>query len=278
MSMRSVEHLLPLTVLAVSLALPASASALGLPTTFPRTIASTSERQQVRVSRFQVATRAAGPTQMRVTVRVHARSLSGRRSLLVGVAPCHGGSLTSPSCVPSATSRLMLGQVRVSATKTFLVARPSRSRDAVRVTLSAGTRKSDIPYRTTNVGGGGGTAEILLNGGTWRFRQGTFWGFEAKPPSGIVVDRIWFNSRRYEWSGTAPRQTSVATQIGYFKQQPTWSFETTMWAGTQVRFRRTPTSPVQERRSSPRSFAYRADVATGPLFAMLMPLPAYAGG
>lgn len=276
--MRTVRHLLLLSVLAVPLALPASAPALGLPTTFPRTIASTSDKQGVRVSRFQVATRAVGPTQMRVTVRVDVRSRSGRRSLLVGVAPCRGGSLTSPSCVPSATSRLTLGQVRVSASKTFLVARPSRSRDAVRVTLSVGTRKSDIPYKTTNVGGGGGTAEILLNGGTWRFRQGTFWGFEAKPPSGIVIDRIWFNSRRYEWSGTAPRQTSVITKIGYLQQQPTWSFETTMGAGTQVRFRRTPPSPTQERRTSPRSFTYRADVATGTLFSMLVPLPAYAGG
>jgi hypothetical protein len=275
--MRTARRAILLTVLAAPLALPASAPALGLPTTFPRTIAITSDKQDVRVSRFQVATRAVGLTQMRVTVNVDARSLSGGRNLLVGVAPCSGGSLTSPSCVPKATWRLRLGQVRTSVSKIFLVPRPSVRRDAVRVTLSVGTRTSDIPYRTANVGGGGGTGEILLNGGTWRFRQGTFWGLEVKPASGIVVDRVWFNSRRYEWSGTAPRQTSVTTQIGYFKQKPRWTFVNTMRAGTQFKFHRTPSSPVQERRSSPRSYAYRADVATGALFSMLMPLPAFAG-
>lgn len=275
--MRAVRRALPLTVLAVPLALPASAPALGLPSTFPRTIAITTEKQGVHVSRFQVAARAAGPARMRVTVGVDARSLSGRRTLLVGVAPCSGGTPTSPYCVPKATSRLTLGQLRVGASKTFLVPRPSTRRDAVRVTLSVGTRTGDIPYRTTNVGGGGGTGEILLNGGTWRFRQGTFWGIETRPPSGIVVDRVWFNSRRYEWSGTAPRETIVTTRVGYAGQTPRWAFVNTMRAGTQLRFRRTPSSPVQERRASPRSYSYTADVATGRLFGMLLPLPAYTG-
>lgn len=276
--MRTVLLLVLLLVLAAPPALPASASAAGLPTTFPRTIAITTDKQQVRVSRFQVATRAVGRAKMRVAVSISARSLSGRRNLLIGVAPCSGGSLTSPSCVPRATSQVRLGQVRTSVSRLFLVPRPSRNRDAVRVTLTVGTRTRDIPYRTTNVGGGGGTGEILLNGGTWRFRQGTFWGLEATPPSGIVVDRVWFNSRRYEWAGTAPAERNVTTRIGYVGQTPRWAFVNTMRAGRRFSFHRTPTSPIQERRTAPRSFSYVASTANGPLFTMQMPLPAYAGG
>src|SRR5215212_3750897 len=192
--------------------LPATAGALGLPTTFPRTIVITGIKQQVRVDRFQVATKSQG-TRMRVTVKVGATSLGGSRRLLIGVAPCSGGTLTSPSCVPHATSALTLGTNRVNVQRSFLVPRPASRPDAVRVTLTVGTSVRSIPYKTSNVGGGGGTAEILLNGGTWRFQQGTFWGMVAAPPAGFSVDRVWFNSRRYEWAGAASGAAEATTSF-----------------------------------------------------------------
>ena len=236
----------------------------------------TGVKQDVRVSRFDVTTRAAGSTKVRVTVHVGAVSLKGRQPLVIAVAPCkRGDSTASPFCKPAATATLQLGSAPVQATRSFVVPRPARTPDALRVTLTAGGAK--IPYRSLNVGGGGGTGEILLNGGTWRFHQGTAWGLTSASPSGVVLDRAWFNSRRYEWGGTAPAVTPVVTTFGYAGAPPVWTFTNTMKAGAPFRFYRTPSRPVQDVRKAPREFVYGASVGGAPLFTVRLPLPAWAG-
>jgi len=275
-TMRCAVVLAAVPAILASAALPAAAGAMGLPRTFARTIVITGTRQHVRVARFQVATRTQG-TRMRVTVRVTATSLAGSQPLLIGVGPCTGGSLTSPSCVPRASAVLKVGPQALSATRTFVVPRPAKRTDAVRVTLTVGRRVSVIPSRTSNVGGGGGTAEILLNGGTWRFRQGTLWGMVAAPPAGFTVDRVWFNSRRYEWGGVSDSGAAVTTSFGYQDAAPAWTFGNTMRPGMPYAFYRTPSRPIQDRRTAPRPFLYTAAVAAGRLFTVRLPLPAYAG-
>lgn len=267
--------LLP-AALAAAAALPAPAGALGLPETFPRTIVITGTGQGVRVGQFDVTTRPAG-TRVRVTVRVRATALRGRRPLLIGVAPCTGGTRTSPACRPRWTARLTATTAGVRATRTALVARPASNPGALRVTLTAGTRTSDIPSATRNVGGGGGTAEILLNGGTWRSMAGSPWGVTAAPPSGVTIDRVWFNSRRYEWNGLAAAGTPVTTTFGYEGAPPVWTFRNTMAAGRPFGFYRTPTRPLQDRRTVPRAYSYSAASAAGRLFTLRVPLPPYAG-
>lgn len=263
-------------LLALLAVFPAGAGALGLPGTFPRTITITGVKQDVRVTRFEVITRAAGTTKVRVTVRVGAVSLKGAQPLVIAVAPCkRGESTASPFCRPAATAKLQLRSTALRATRTFLVPRPARTPDALRVTLTAGGAK--VPYLSRNVGGGGGTAELLLNGGTWRFHQGTAWGLTSASPEGVVLDRVWFNSRRYEWGGTASALTPVTTTIGYAGATPVWSFRNTMKAGAPFRFYRTPSRPVQAVRKAPVDFRYAASAGGAPLFTVRLPLPAWAG-
>ena len=275
-TLRRTALITTLAALPVAAALPATAGAMPLPTTFARTIVITGTRQHVRVGRFEVATRAQG-TRMRVTVHVTATSLAGSQKVILGVAPCTGGTLTSPLCVPKASSVLTVGPKPLRVTRSFLVARPARRSDAVRITLTVGSRVSVIPAKTSNIGGGAGTAEILLNGGTWRFHSGTFWGMAAAPPAGFTVDRVWFNSRRYEWGGVSDAGSQVTTRFGYEGVPPRWTFVNTMRPGVPAAFHRTPSTPIQERRTAPRAFAYTADVPAGRLFTVRLPLPAYAG-
>jgi hypothetical protein len=272
--MRSIS--LTALVIALVAAFPAGAGAMGLPGTFPRTITITGTKQSVRVTRFEVTTRASGTKKARVTVRVGAVSLKGSRQLLIAVAPCvRGDSTASPYCKPAATAKLRLGATELQATRSFLVPRPARKPDALRVTLTAGGAK--VPYLSRNVGGGGGTAELLLNGGTWRFHQGTAWGLTSTVPQGVVLDRVWFNSRRYEWGGTASAETPVSTTIGYAGLAPVWNFSNTMRAGKPFSFYRTPSRPVQAVRKAPVDFRYAASAGGAPLFTVRLPLPAWAG-
>jgi len=261
--------------LATSAVLPAAAGALPLPTTFPRTITRTLTVQNVRVTSFEVTTHAAAGNRVRVKVHVGAVSLKGRQPLVIAVAPCTGGTSTSPSCRPTATARLQLGARETDATRSFLVARPARKRDALRVTLTAGGAR--IPFLPNNVGGGGGTAEILLNAGTWRFKQGTPWGLTSASPAGVVLESVLFNSRRYDWRGTTPAQTAVTTTIGYAGEPPRWAFTNTMRPERPFGFYRTPSQPVQAARTAPREFLYAADVGGERLFTVRLPLPAWAG-
>lgn len=272
--MRSIS--LSALVIALVAAFPAGAGAMGLPGTFSRTITITGTKQNVRVSRFVVTTRASGTKKVRVTVGVGALSLKGSQQLVIAVAPCvRGDSTASPYCKPAATAKLRLGATELQATRSFTVPRPAKNPDALRVTLTAGGAK--VPYLSRNVGGGGGTAELLLNGGTWRFHQGTAWGLTSAAPAGITLDHVLFNSRRYEWRGTAAADTPVSTTIGYAGLTPVWNFSNTMRAGKPFNFYRTPSQPVQAIRRTPVDFRYGASIGGAPLFTVRLPLPVWSG-
>jgi hypothetical protein len=253
---------------------PATAGAVGLPPTFPRTIAILGSTPQIQPTRFDVATRAVG-RKVRVTVRVAATSSDAARALVISVGPCTAGTSTSPLCKPTANTRVNVTAKGTSVSRSFLVARPTASRDALRVTLTPSG--VPIPYRPQNVGGGGGMGEILLNAGTWRFMQGTRWGVDEPALAGVRVGQVKFNSRTYAWSGLAQADTPIATKIGYEGQAPRWTFPSTMRAGRTYNFRRTPTSPIQEARTTPRAFAFRADSGAARVFEVRVPLPAWSG-
>ncbi len=263
-----------LLLLLAGLAAPSPAGALGLPTTLPRTIAITGSDEGFRVTRFEVSTSSDG-SKVKVTTRLTAVSTSGRRALVIAVGPCTGGAVTSPLCKPRATASVTVGTRTVSATRTLIVPRPAAKPDALRVTLTRAGRP--IPYRPERVGGGGGTGEILLNGGTWRYRPGTRWGLVAAPPAGVSIDRVSFNSRTYLWRGSSTTQRTVSTKIGYANQTPRWNFAGTMGAGAPYSFRRTPSVPAQSKRSSPRTLLFSADLQGGNLFTVRLPMAPWSG-
>jgi hypothetical protein len=262
--------LLPLAVLAF----PAPAGALGLPDTFARTIAITGSDEGFRVTRFEVSAKPVG-SKVKVTTRVTATSTGAARGLVLAVAPCIRGPVTSPLCPPRVTSSINIATRATSVTRTLTVPRPEGKADALRVTLTRAGRP--IPFRPERVAGGGGTGEILLNGGTWRYRPGTRWGIVAAPPADLSLDRVSFNSRTYLWRGTSVPQRSVLTEIGYANEAANHSFNGTMYAGRTYTSRHTPVTPAQSKRSSPRTLVYSADLAGGSLFTLRVPMAPWSG-
>ena len=113
------------------LAAPSPAGAVGLPTAFPRTIAITGSDEGFRVTRFEVSTRMAG-SKVAVTTRVTAASTGGTRGLVLAVAPCTRGPVTSPLCPPRATASVTVGASPVSTSRTFTVQRAVTTRSEER--------------------------------------------------------------------------------------------------------------------------------------------------
>jgi hypothetical protein len=266
------QALLPAT--AALLAVPTTAAAVGIPGAFPRAIAIVGSSQGVNVGRFEVSARSTG-RKVRVTVRVAAASVDHSRHLVLAVGPCTAGPPSSPLCRPTASLRLTVGRAGIDLTRSFVVRRPARTPDALRVTLTGGGQP--VPFLRERVGGGVGTAEILLNGGTWRYRQGTRWGVVATPPAGIVLQRVSFNSRTYAWTATSAGDSTASTRIGYEGIAPRWDFTNALRAGTPFSFRRTPSLPALESRPAPRTLSFTADLGTQRLFTVRMPLPAWRG-
>lgn len=257
------------------LAVPAAAPGVGVPPTFPRTIAILGSTDQIHATRFEVSTRATHG-KVRVTVRVTAAGVGRSRDLVISVGPCTRGTPTSPLCKPTASARITATVAGTSVTRSFLVARPPARHDALRVTLTPSGQP--VPFLPERVGGGGGLGEILLNGGAWRLDQGSRWGVVMTEPAGVTMAGVKFNSRTYAWGATSQQQTAVSTKIGYEGQAPRWDFSNTMPAGMPFGFRRTPGSPIYDARPQARAFSFRADIGTQPLFTLRVPLPAWRSG
>jgi hypothetical protein len=263
-----------LPALAALLALPSAAGTVGIPGTFPRAIVIVGSNQGVSVSRFEVSARATG-RKVRVTVRVAATGVGHARHLVLAVGPSTAGPPSSPLCKPAATARLTVPTTGVDVTRSFVVPQPARNPDALRVTLTGGGQP--IPYERNHVGGGGGTAETLLNGGTWRYRQGTRWGFVASPPAGVVLGGVKFNSRTYAWKATSTSDATAVTRIGYEGAAPRFTFTTALPAGATRSLRHTPSRPGVDPRPAPRTLLYTADVGAQRMLTVRIPLPAWRG-
>ncbi|HEX5898979.1 MAG TPA: hypothetical protein VFY32_06230 [Solirubrobacteraceae bacterium] len=257
------------------LAVPAAAPGVGVPPTFPRTIAILSSTDQFHATRFEVSTRATHG-KVRVTVRVTAAGVGRARGLVISVGPCTRGTPTSPLCKPTSSARITATVAGTSVTRSFLVARPPARHDALRVTLTPSGQP--VPFLPERVGGGGGLGEILLNGGAWGIDQGSRWGIVVTEPAGVTISGVKFNSRTYAWGATSEQQVAVSTKVGYEGQAPRWDFANTMRAGTLFGFRRTPASPIYDARAQTRAFSFRADIGTQPLFTLRVSLPPWRGG
>ncbi len=260
--------------IAALVALPSPATAVGIPGGFPRAIVIVGSSQGVSVSRFEVSTRAVS-RKLRVTVRVAAVGTGRTRHVVLAVAPSTAGPASSPLCRPVATARLTVPTSGVDVTRSFVVRRPAGKPQALRVTLTDAGRP--VPWQPNHVGGGGGTAEILINGGTWRYQQGTRWGFVASPPTGVELSAVKFNSRTYAWTATSPTDASAITRIGYADSAPRFTFTTTLAAGAAASLRHAPSRPGLDPRPTPRTLLYTADIGAQRLFTVRIPLPEWDG-
>lgn len=253
---------------------PASASALGTPTTFPRAVANTGADARINVTRFTVKVRSLSTRSVRLTVMVNGTGTTRAENVVLAAGAGSGGTVTSPLCRPTARTTIRLQTTPTSVTRTLTIPRPAKRRDAIRVTLTRAGRP--IPFRPENVGGGGGGAELLLNGGAWRLQRGTTWGLQSRLPAGVTLTSVRFTSRAYHWQGTATTDRRVTTTIRAEGAAPRFTFRGTMLAGQPFRFRRQPSWAIQ-RRPVAWALVYGANFGEVPAWTLRMPMPAWAG-
>lgn len=287
MPRRPVTALLPAVVL---LALPSGASAIGMTDSYPREVASTGTGEGVRLTRMQASVRTAG-ARVRVTVRLAGASVAGTRRLTIGVARCTVTTkkYPSPYDAPDAPSRptcrpgSSVRTVRVSPApffirRTFTLPRPARRPGALRVQVHATGSAATIPPCTgyADICAGGGTGDLLLNGNTWTYRPGTWWGITATPPDGVTVDRVLFRSRMGGWTATSAADARAVTTWGYEGEPPAKTMRTPMRAGIQTTLRVNSAFGGEfQTRTSIRVLDYGAAIDGRRLFTVTLPLPVW---
>lgn len=254
---------------------PASAGALGTPTTFPRTVASTGADARFNVTRFTVTVRSVTSRSVRLSVALTGAGTGQAQDVVLAAgAGGRGGTVTSPVCRPTARTTVRLRTTPTSVTRTLTVPRPAKRRDAIRVTLTRAGRP--IPYLQENVGGGGGGAELLLNGGAWRLQRGTAWGLTSRLSVGVTLTSMRFTSRAYQWTARTTAEHRVTTRIGEVGATPRFRFTQTMGAREAFRFRRQPSWAIQ-RRPAPWALDYGADIDGAGAWTLRVPMAAWAG-
>lgn len=263
----------PVAALALLVA-PAPAGALGTPATFPRTVANIGVDPRINVTRFTVTVRSFSSRSVRLSVAVTGTGTGRAENVVLAAGAGSAGTVTSPLCRPTARTTLRLQTTPTSVTRTLTIPRPAKRRDAIRVTLTRAGRP--IPFRPENVAGGGGGAELLLNGGAWRLRPGTAWGLRSQLPADVTLTSVRFTSRAYHWQATSTAGHDVSTTIGADGAAPRYTFAGTMRAGQQFRFRRQPTVAIQ-RRTSPWALVYAADLDGTRAWTLRVPMAAWAG-
>lgn len=257
--------------------------------TYPREVAATSTGQGVRLTRMDASVRPIG-RRVRVTVRLSGASTAGTRKLAITVAACtvtkktYKNSYEAPDAPsrPTCKTGIALGGITVteapfSATRVFTIPRPAANPGALRVAAFVGATSSlSVPacrgYR--EICGVKATGELLLNGNTWRYRPGTWWGIVAQPPTGVTLDRIIFRSRSGGWVTTSAAAAKVLTTWGYAGRPPAKSQTTPLPAGVQKVLRRNSTFGGEfQSRTTIRVLDYAAAINGQRLFTVKLPLP-----
>lgn len=283
--------LLPVALLLAALALPARAGALGMTESYPREYATTGSGGGVRLTHFEASVRKAG-ARVRVTVRLAGASVAGTRKLAITVAACtvttrkYKDAYAAPDAPSRPTCRTGLTSATVTATATpftltraFTIPRPAASPGALRVRVvpAPGSTTTAPPCTGyVEICGVKTTGDLLLNGNTWRYKPGTWWGIVATPPAGVTLDRIVFRSRMGGWVATSAAAAKVVTTWGYAGEKPTRSTTTPLRAGVQKVLRRNSTFGGEfETRKTIRVLDHAATIDGQRLFTMTLPLPVW---
>ena len=278
--MRSLTRSLLVSVAATAALAPVQAArAEPTPNGYPRTFAITGTGEGLRLSRLEVRTRASGMA-ANVTVRVAGVSVAGTRRMEITIAPCIG-SASSPTCKPAARHVIAVGTTAFGLTKTFTVPRPAARPGALRVQVHAtgsmpappctATRALDSICKDPRFKLSG---DLLLNGGAWAVRQGTWWGITSTSPAGVTFDRIVYNSRIYGWAATSASAARVGTTIGSLGAAPARTYTTDLVAGVPKALDRTPRFGTGfESRAHTTVLDYAAAINAGRLFTVKVPLP-----
>jgi len=267
----------------VALVVPGDASAVGLPISYPRTVAVTGTGEGVRLTRMEVRARPAG-RKVRVSVRIAGASIAGSRRIEVTVAPCAGSALR-PSCRPAARQAVIASRRPFRFAKSFTIPKPAARPGALRVQVRA-TGAGAIPicsgsndrFSICQDPRFALTGDVLLNAGAWRFRPGTWWGITALAAEGPVLDRVVFNSRIYGWVATSHVAAELTTTIGYTGAPAARTYATRLFPDISRMFDRTPRvgTAFGGARTTVSVLEYAAGIGAQRLFTVKVPLPRWS--
>jgi hypothetical protein len=280
---------LPIVLLLAVLVLPAGASAIGMTDTYPRVVATTGTGQGVRLTRMEANVRQVGG-RLRVTVRLAGASVAGTRTLAISAAACTVTSKkykesyeapdapSRPTCTTGAAPKTVtVTEAPFSLTRSFTIPRPAENPGALRVRVdvpASSARSVPACNGYVEICGVKRTGDLLLNGNTWKYKPGTWWGITAQPPAGVTLDRIVFSSRMGGWVATSAAAAKVATAWGYAGVPPARTQTTSLGAGAQKTLRRNSTFGGEfETRSTIRVLDYSAAINGQRLFTVKLPLP-----
>ncbi len=280
--------LVPAALMVTLLAVPSAAGALGMTESYPREIATTGTGEGVRLTRMEASVRPTGG-RVRVTVRLAGASTAGTRKLTITVAACTvtkkkykqpydaPDAPSRPTCKTGLTSTTVTATTApFSLTRALTIPRPAANPGALRIRLSApaGSTKGAPPCTVYNWCSSKRTGDLLLNGNTWKYRPGTWWGITANPPTGVTVDRVEFLSRSGGWVATSAAAAKVLTTWGYVGEPPAKSRTTPLRAGVQkALFRNSTFGGEFETRTTIRVLDYAASINGQRLFTVKLPLP-----
>ena len=277
-----------IAVLAMLAALPSASGALPISPSYPRVIAVMGTGGGVRLTQLQAKLRLTGH-RVRVSIRLAGASTGGPHRMVLSATACsvHPPKYTasSPQCPATAMAsyHFSISGAPFSLSKTLTIPRPSATSGAVRVRLVPTTSTEPAPSCRSGAGAFylratciqfPQTGELLLNGGTWAFKPGTWWGIVASAPAGFQLDRVGYNSRTAGWVATSPTAVTVDTTQGYADESPAHVWHTPLAQGVQNGWRTEGTFGGEGRtRTAIRVLDYAAALGGQRLFTMTLPLP-----
>lgn len=289
-----VRHRFPAAVatsaLLALLAFAPGAGAVGMSESYPRVIATTGTGEGVRLTRMEAKVAKAG-RRVRVTVRLAGASVAGSRKLSITVAPCTVTTKTykesydapdapsRPTCEPVAARVVAVTEAPFSLTRVFTIPRPATDPGALRVRVGVPVSGTTVVPPCTGfveVCGVKATGDLLLNGNTWQYRPGTWWGITAQPPAGVTLDRIVFRSRLGGWVTTSAAAAKVVTTWGYAGEPAAKTRTTPLKAGAQKTLMRNSAFGGEfQTRPTIRVLDYAASIDGRRLFTVKVPLPVW---
>ena len=181
MNRRAVIAILAATSI-VAFAVPAAAETLRPTQSRPHSEVVIRESSIVQTDRLSANVQ---PDKGRLRVRIDfsARSLSGKRTVLLRAGRCVRGSLSAPSCPPSFTRRVTLYPNRtVHLTTNAFLRRPSKRQDSIRIFV---TKPGRQPANARPM------AELFLRGSAWRGQTAGFdFGYAIHAQPGVTIKSV----------------------------------------------------------------------------------------
>jgi hypothetical protein len=258
-----------------SLAIPASAQTLRPSQSRPHTSVVIRDAYNVAIDRLSANVQP-DHGKLRVRIDLSARSRAGKRAVLLRAGRCVRGQLSSPSCPPSYTRRVVLYPDKtVHVTTNAFLRRPPKRQDSIRIFV---TRPGKQSAKSRAI------AELSLRGSAWAKLAGTDFGYAIHASPGVTIRAVRAYGAgvssdqirgTFSWKATSAANLNAKTVLSpCFEGAPTCNFSETpspLTGGAGASFFERPT--LFRHGGSIYTFQLIATDTNIPLFVTRLPWP-----